>query len=185
MSSTQEQLSVIANPTENKLVIALPGSGKTHTTVSLAEVITLDFNNTILMLTFTNAAATEMGERVAKRLAPKSASRVQSMTFAKLLLQQFRPMSQGRKLLMGGEQENYIRRTAAKLKVGYDSIPIFAEFVEHAGRMLHLENDNSFKYRFYIEYLNLLAHFNRMRGNPRRLGRGCRARTPRASWLSA
>lgn len=162
MSSTPEQLAVIANPSENKLVIALPGSGKTHTTVSLAEVITTEVSNTILMLTFTNAAATEMSERVAKRLDPSRARRIQSMTFAKLLLQQFKSISRGRKLLMGGEQENYIRRTAAKLNVGYDSIPIFAEYIEQAGRMLHLENDHSFKYTFYVEYLNLLAVFNRV-----------------------
>ena len=162
MSSTPEQLAVIQNPNENKLVIALPGSGKTHTTVSLAEVITSNPTNTILMLTFTNAAATEMGERIHKRLAPQAASRVKSMTFAKLLLQQFRTISKGRKLLMGGEQENYIRRTASKLNVAYDSIPIFAEFIENAGRVLNFEDDNSFSSRFFIEYLNLLALFGRV-----------------------
>lgn len=162
MSSSPEQLAVIQNPYENKMVIALPGSGKTHTMVSYADVITAEKSNTILMLTFTNAAAAEMGERVEKRLHANASKRVQSMTFAKLMLQQFKPISNGRKLLIGGEQENYIRRTAAKLKVAYDSIPIFAEFIENAGRMLNFEHDHTLSSTFYFEYLNLLAMFGRV-----------------------
>lgn len=162
MSSTQEQLNAIETPDENKLIIALPGSGKTHTTVSLAEKITSVATNSVLMLTFTNAAAKEMGERVALRLSTESASRVRSMTFAKLMLEHFRPLSKGRKLLMGGEQDNYIRRTAAKLNVAYDSIPIFKEYVENAGRTLNYERDSSLQSAFFIEYQNLLVMFGRV-----------------------
>lgn len=57
MSLTPEQASVIENPNESKLVVALPGSGKTHTTVSLAERILSMQGTKVLMVTFTNAAA--------------------------------------------------------------------------------------------------------------------------------
>ena len=67
---TKEQLEAITSPTFNILVSAGAGSGKTA--VLTQRVITLLENgmniNELLVLTFTNAAAAEMKERIRKAI---------------------------------------------------------------------------------------------------------------------
>lgn len=97
MSLTHEQAAVIAEPNQSKLVCALPGSGKTHTTISLAENILKIPNSKTLMVTFTNAAASEMQSRIESRLGPAASNRVIAKTFAKVMLEQHKPIAAGRR----------------------------------------------------------------------------------------
>jgi superfamily I DNA/RNA helicase len=88
---TGEQAETIEEPDEHKLICALPGSGKTHTFISFVDVI-LDKEptNTVLMMTFINASAKEMEQRVSDRLGKQKAKRVTAATFASLMLRQFK-----------------------------------------------------------------------------------------------
>lgn len=111
MSLTQEQASSIERCNENKLLVALPGAGKTHTSISLAsKIIGQNPDNSLLMVTFTNAATNELRERLSRSLDPQQMARVRISTFASIMLEQARPLLGRRKLIIGAEQESYAKR---------------------------------------------------------------------------
>ncbi|WP_462172463.1 UvrD-helicase domain-containing protein [Pseudoalteromonas xiamenensis] len=99
---TEEQAETISQPDENKLICALPGSGKTHTFISLVDrILDVDLTYRVLMVTFTNASAKEMEERVSNRLGKTKTKRVRAATFASLMLDQFRAIANRRKAVIG------------------------------------------------------------------------------------
>lgn len=161
-SLTAEQKETTIDTTVNKLVCALPGSGKTHTSVSYTgNVLQADPANSVLLVTFTNASAAEMGDRLEKRLG-QDANRTRSLTFASIMLKQFKPISMGRKLILGGEQQGYVRRALLQTGISLDNLDLFAEKIEIYGRELHFEPDGSVGSKAFIEYQNMLARFNRV-----------------------
>lgn len=162
MSSTEEQAQVIANPNQNKLLCALPGSGKTHTMVELASNILKQPDARILMVTFTNSAAKEMQERIIKKLGKKLAKRVRATTFAKIMLEQHKPLANGRRLIISGEYSNYIHRVCKKVGIKHKSIPTFESYVEEKGRELHFESTNDSLSAGFIELQNMMALYNRV-----------------------
>lgn len=108
---TEEQELAVEEPNEYKLICALAGSGKTFTFISLAEeILKLNHSHRVLMVTFTNAAANEMDERLAKRLARKDYKRTSSSTFASLMMRQFRPLAKNRRCIIGAEQYSFVKR---------------------------------------------------------------------------
>lgn len=84
------------------LIVACPGSGKTHTLVSRAEHIlsTLPAAR-VCAVTFTRAAADEMRERLLKRLGAGVEDRILTGTFHSLALQQLSAASPGGKRAFG------------------------------------------------------------------------------------
>jgi DNA helicase-2/ATP-dependent DNA helicase PcrA len=113
---TEEQAETIQEPDEHKLICALPGSGKTHTFISLVNVILeKDPKNTVLMMTFTNASAKEMEQRVVERLGKQKAKRVRAATFASLMLRQFKPIAGRRRSVIGPEQYTFVKRALAQM----------------------------------------------------------------------
>jgi DNA helicase-2/ATP-dependent DNA helicase PcrA len=162
MSLSQEQYDTTVEPNENKIVVALPGSGKTHTSVSFTHsVLEKVAGSSVLLVTFTNASAEEMGHRLEKRLDALS-KRTRSLTFASIMLKQFAPLAAGRKLLMGGEQLGYIRRCLVNLKVNTDNLMMFAERIDAYGRQYDFKNDGTLSSTVYVEYQNMLARFKRV-----------------------
>ena len=76
MSLTEDQ-QLVANTDEHTMCCALPGSGKTHTVISLADnLVKKDPNYFLLLITFTRAVAKELIERIKDRLEPSKAYRV-------------------------------------------------------------------------------------------------------------
>lgn len=70
----EQQKNIISNPSGVKLIISGPGTGKTATLISyISEVILSGLANPeqIMAVTFTNRAADEMQERVAKAIGKK------------------------------------------------------------------------------------------------------------------
>jgi DNA helicase II / ATP-dependent DNA helicase PcrA len=67
----ESQKAAVESTTENSIIIACPGSGKTHTliakTVYLIKVCNVDPQQ-IILITFTKKAASEMRERLAQKL---------------------------------------------------------------------------------------------------------------------
>lgn len=162
MSSTEEQLQSIENLLEHKVILALPGSGKTHTLVSLVERIFSFYPGTNLtIVTFTNASAEEMQNRILKRI-PLFARNVRVSTFASIMLTQFKAISKGRRLILGGEWQGYIRRAAFKNGFLADDLPDLYEYVESASRTGEVKNPYGRFYDVYQDYLNMLAMYNRI-----------------------
>lgn len=110
MSATIEQLEVISNPNESKLVIALPGSGKTFTSIELASKILENPNNRLLMVTFTNAATNEMRERLSAKVSSRSLEKTDISTFASIMNRQAESIKKGRKLCIGSERNMLVSR---------------------------------------------------------------------------
>ncbi|MBQ2184871.1 MAG: UvrD-helicase domain-containing protein, partial [Lachnospiraceae bacterium] len=77
MGSTDEQTKVIESRNKNLIVSAAAGSGKTSVlTERIVEKVLSDENLSIdrmLIVTFTNAAAREMRDRIGKKLREKLA----------------------------------------------------------------------------------------------------------------
>lgn len=159
---TEQQAETIAIPSEHKLIVALPGSGKTHTSISLADNI-LEESPTynLMMVTFTNAAATEMKERIEKRLGKKKAKRVLVNTFASLMMQQAKKISRGRKIIMGAEQITYVKRAMIAQKINIDEIENYTSLIEEYGRILNWESDNTPSANVYSTYNALLKKFHK------------------------
>lgn len=162
MSLTTEQSDSIENVLEHKLILALPGSGKTHTLMALVERILNAYpGSTVRLVTFTNASTAEMAERVERKLG-KRAANVQVSTFASLMLRQFRPLSQGRKLILGGEQLTYIRRAMLNNGMGTDELDYVASKIDHMSRQSFVRPNESPIYKIYTDYQNMLATYKRV-----------------------
>ncbi|EQD40902.1 DNA helicase, UvrD/REP type, partial [mine drainage metagenome] len=80
------------------LIVACPGSGKTHTLIKRAERILLeDPQARVAMVTFTRAAADEMRARLLMQAGARNATRVTAGTFHSLALQQFDRLGNGKR----------------------------------------------------------------------------------------
>lgn len=122
MQYTAAQQGAIDNKDEHKLVVAIPGSGKTHLTIGLVEnILRANPNSSVLSVTFTNAASKEMKGRLSKRIGKKEIEeRCHISTFAALMLQQARPtILRNRSLKIGAGAWPFINRALSEC--GYTS----------------------------------------------------------------
>lgn len=88
MSLNPGQLAAV-NAQGHCLIVACPGSGKTHTLTQRGERLLLeDPNRRIGIVTFTRAAANELRDRLLAKVGGSAASRVDAGTFHSLCLQQ-------------------------------------------------------------------------------------------------
>jgi DNA helicase-2/ATP-dependent DNA helicase PcrA len=159
---TGEQAETIEEPDEHKLICALPGSGKTHTFISFVDVI-LDKEptNTVLMMTFINASAKEMEQRVSDRLGKQKAKRVTAATFASLMLRQFKPIAGRRGSVIGPEQYTFVKRALAQANVSYEDIDEWMSVIDNLGRDLNFENNDTPADRVFAAYCDILHRYNR------------------------
>lgn len=161
---TEEQGLAVEEPNEYKLICALAGSGKTFTFISLAEeILKLNQSHRVLMVTFTNAAANEMDERLAKRLAQKDYKRTSSSTFASLMMRQFRPLVKKRRCIIGAEQYSFVKRAIIAEGGDSDELEFFMSSVDQFGRELDGEfqdNTYSFERKVYARYCKILSDQN-------------------------
>lgn len=161
MSLTHEQEEAIEILEEHKIICALPGSGKTHSLMALVSRILKTYSHsTVLLVTFTNAAATEMGER-AKKILGDLASRVTVSTFASLILKQWKPLAAGRRLILGGEWQTYIRRAVLNNGFGTDSLDEIAASIEEMCRQAVVTPSDTPLYKIYTDYQNMMAMYRR------------------------
>lgn len=167
MPATEEQLKSIEDVTENKLIVALPGSGKTFTTVSYVDALLkvnepFNLKNQCLMVTFTNSAAAEMANRLKEKIG-KTTRGFRSSTFAGLFMSQFRPISKGRSIIMGAEQEGFVRRTLAQLKMDTDELPFWKSRIDELCRTLSLTGEeDELSLQVYRTYISLLQRYRKI-----------------------
>ncbi|MGO2074397.1 MAG: UvrD-helicase domain-containing protein [Pseudoalteromonas sp.] len=111
MALTNDQNAVVEHRDENKLVLALPGSGKTHLSIELAsEIIKANEINKLIMVTFTRSSTKETEHRISKLISENDLKRIDIRTFAKLILDHARPLLDGRSLIMGPTHDSFKRR---------------------------------------------------------------------------
>ena len=114
MSLTVEQQGVVKFADGFNMVCALPGSGKTHTSISVTEaIINMSDNYSVGMVTFTKASAEEMQSRVTKVIGGGNAlpkDKVKCSTFHSFALEQWKDFAPKFELLIGTKQSNIINR---------------------------------------------------------------------------
>lgn len=159
---TEEQAGTIAVPDEYKLICALPGSGKTFTFISLAEkIIEMNSATSVMMVTFTNASAGEMKERLEKRLGKKLSRRTISSTFASLMIRQFREIARGRKSIIGAEQYLFVRRALIAENMNVDEIDEWMSKIEQIGRDFYHQFDGTPSFIVFARYCQILKDHRR------------------------
>lgn len=159
---TKEQSDTIEDTTIHKLICALPGSGKTHTFISYVDrILKASPSNSVLMLTFTNASAKEMQDRINSRIGFPAAKRVKAATFASLMLKQFKQIANNRKVIIGAEQYTFVKRALAEAKVGYEEIDEWMSKIEELGREIDFTNDGTPSHRAFAAYCDILKRYKR------------------------
>lgn len=158
MPLTNDQQEVINHRDENKLVLALPGSGKTHLSIELAsEILKADIENYLIMVTFTRSSTKETIHRISKLVSESDLNRVEIKTFAKLILDHARPLLNGRQLIMGPTHELFKRRA-----VGADGDTL--QFIETGFPVEYLNSNGDIELLSDTskKYLSSLWHYNKI-----------------------
>lgn len=127
MSYTPAQQSSIDNYHQHKLMCAGPGSGKTHTVIGLVEkIISAEPDASVLLVTFTNAAAKEMRVRLEKRLGRQRVERQCLIsTFASSMIKHSKLPSdalkkgvlRGRKICIGNQAKIFMHNAFRELGI--------------------------------------------------------------------
>ncbi|PTB99739.1 hypothetical protein C9975_09730, partial [Thalassospira xiamenensis] len=147
VSFTKDQNLVIENLHQNKLVIALPGSGKTHVSIGLAaEILKASVQNSLIMVTFTRASTNETSHRIAKAVPEEAMRRCRVDTFAKLMKDHAAPLAKGRRIVMGPQHEMLIRRavghfakSARRIAIEYLRGRFHVDYLKHHGDVTNMQ----------------------------------------------
>jgi superfamily I DNA/RNA helicase len=155
MSLSEEQKAVV-NAKGQVMVVAIPGSGKTHTIIHRCEKILNDHpHKSIAMVTFTRAAATEMTERLAKRGVKKA---VRAQTFHAFALQQMKEAKTKRRLATPGEQVGYQFQAMNRVNTpGSDEYEVAKEAIDHYNTMLTPKDDGGEYWELFRIYKEILS----------------------------
>jgi DNA helicase-2/ATP-dependent DNA helicase PcrA len=157
MSATIEQQGAIDNATDNNLIVALPGSGKSFTLTEIAKAIFAKTPNVKLtFVTFTNLATRDMQKKLKKKLPLKHFNNCTVSTFHSLFLKQSKKHMKGQ-LLIGGAHSNMVIRTLRALGLDIE-FKDACSIIDTYGRQLSPdydpENVDSLLYRTYKKLLN-------------------------------
>jgi len=155
-TATIEQLGAIDNATENNLIVALPGSGKSFTLVEMAVAIFSKYPNaTITFVTFTKLATKEMRDKLKSKLTAKQLKQCIISTFHSLFLNQAKPHLKGT-LLIGSSHSAMVIRAikATGIKIKFDEA---ASIIDEEGRILRDNDDiGNSDVELYKAYMKLL-----------------------------
>jgi superfamily I DNA/RNA helicase len=162
MSLTEEQQGVVRCADGFNLVCALPGSGKTHTSVSVADaILKLSDSYSVGMVTFTKASAMEMTQRVKDRIGGDifiSQDKVKCSTFHSFVLEQWRNYKPGFVLIIGTKQSNIINRALnnSKFEGSYEDA---CQVLDFYGQQLYpqpVAKDASNTWDLYQTYFQII-----------------------------
>ena len=96
MGLTQEQDQAAKDIDNHSLMLATAGSGKTKVLIDkVRNILRNNYQSTLLMVTFTNAAVNEMKERLEIALSSSEMTRVSVTTFHKAFLDHSRNLLKG------------------------------------------------------------------------------------------
>lgn len=152
-----QQDKVIKNIDSNNMVNAGPGSGKTRTVIeAVNHLVEIKPNSLPLLITFTNASASEMRIRLKKLLPKQRLARIKVSTFHALMLELI-PNFNNQLLVIGSLQLKYIYRTLNLL--GHNmTMPDAYMAIEYYSRQLQpsMSKDDEDNWHVYRTYSSLL-----------------------------
>lgn len=118
MSLNPDQQQVVQEP-GNCLVLACPGSGKTHTAISKTGAILAQApNHNVCLISFTRESAREIKSRLIKEYGQSVMKRTMVGTFHSLFIRHLTSQKRLDRILTPGEQAEYICRTQRECGVG-------------------------------------------------------------------
>lgn len=155
---SSEQFGLCKSINGNNVVVALPGSGKTHSITYALEYLFHYFPNAKpLIVTFTNAAAGELSARLAKHLGPNF-SKCRVTTFDSLMIDLVKEIDQ-RPVIVGSSQTPYIYRAYNYVLDEFPSSVSFDEVVASVydyGRNGLGKREEDFGYKVYLKYREII-----------------------------
>ena len=158
MNLTDEQdvfASAFAFENGNNLLIALPGSGKT--TSSLAATVRLVNENSSALpwlISFSNAAASNMAARLKLLLNKNQFERVGISTFHAINLDQYKKLPNAKKLLIGPSQSSMLFRAMKLAKSEMDIKEAQMEIDQLTRKMTLHADEKTALFKAYIALLN-------------------------------
>lgn len=163
MSELTDDQKLVADSDSYVMCCALPGSGKSHTMVALADnLVSKDSHYKLLLITFTRAAADELNERLSKKISNNNNDRVLAATFDSVFGQQVRRGDVNavkKRTIVGGDQYNFIERAIAYAKASI-TVDEAQEFIDRYGRMLQAKaiktKSGEIAWKVYQAYLYLM-----------------------------
>lgn len=165
VSGLTEDQQLVADSDGHTMCCALPGSGKSHTMVALADnLVNTDPTYKLLLITFTKAAAEELNERLGQKIKGSGKYRAKAATFDSVFGQQLRNGSRNTKrTLVGGEQYNFLERAMRHAGLSMD-IEEAMNAIDTYGRMLKPEpisgKGSNPGWLIYLAYSELLKKNN-------------------------
>lgn len=163
-TATQEQQRVADNMSQNGMVIALPGSGKSFTMKQgVKNILVLNRGARIAMVTFTRAATDALKVSLEGMLDKQKFSRCQINTFHGFINQQAREAGFKGTVLIGNKQNAIIRRSIKNTGSQAD-IKEASQMIDAIGRELNpatiSSKFNQSQIGLYNEYLALCRKDN-------------------------
>lgn len=125
MMQLDQDQQLVANVTDNTLVIALAGAGKTATLVALTAKLISENDKSCLLVTFTRAAANELLGRVKAAIPNHLFNKVKVSTFDALFSEIYKDnFGSDYTLLLGSARDNFIARVLRNTKFKNDNFEI-------------------------------------------------------------
>lgn len=155
---------IVADAKTYALTCALPGSGKTHTSMELVKNLLEPKENKAVMVTFTRAGAGEMRERVEKKLSPEQQKRVRVSTFHSLFISMYKSAGGYKKIIMGADQDNIIRMSIKAVDVELlDEYMDVVQSIDFLGRQLDPDMGSvpSLHAEVFRKYQSLCKKYNK------------------------
>jgi superfamily I DNA/RNA helicase len=161
-SLSRQQADVVCHIDGHNCVVAIPGSGKTHTLTYASDYL-LDINPSArpCVVTFTNAAVNEMRERLKSFLSPSKFEKVTVCTFDSLFLKMAKTLGRV-DLVLGGQQLPYIYRALNSTNISL-AIDDAKSRIDHYGMMSEPKKDegDTSGWGVYLRYIELLKVANK------------------------
>ena len=155
---------LVAGAKTYALTCALPGSGKTHTSMELVKNLLEPKENKAVMVTFTRAGAGEMRERVEKKLTAEQQKRVRVSTFHSLFISMYKAAGGYKKIIMGADQDNIIRMAVKSVDAALlDDYMDVVQSIDLLGRQLDPDMGAvpSLHAEVFRKYQNLCRKYNK------------------------
>lgn len=121
MALNPDQQQVIQEP-GNCLVLACPGSGKTHTAISkTGAILSQSPDHKVCLISFTRESAREIKARLINEYGQNVMKRTLVGTFHSIFIRHMTSQKKLDRILTPGEQAEYVRRTQRECGVDYNT----------------------------------------------------------------
>ncbi|MGR5159747.1 UvrD-helicase domain-containing protein [Vibrio owensii] len=134
---------MVVESQEHTMVVACAGSGKTETSSRYTEArLNESITSVVMMLTFTDAAAKGMANRLDKNLDRSIRSRALSSTFHSCALKLYRERHPDKRLVMSWGQQLIIERAMREVSSKRLSLDSALQTIDKIGRILKPKKSN-------------------------------------------